>query len=840
MKRHGTKEGGWWRSGVARRAVTLGGVLLLGAATAASASAQTIFAEDWEGGWGNWIADNGVWQIGAPAPGTVVPIQGTRLAATDLSGTHPGNTSSTLISPTITLPSVFGDEEIHLRFWQWFSYSSCDYGQVQVKYFDPGSGIWTNFSSIGVSVADTSDWSIKDVDLTGFAGLAVKIGFYHHANSTSYGCSGTGWGWYIDDISITCSVPVFTGSFENGWGDWGADRGVWQVGSPTAGPAMASGGLGCAGTELDSTHDPNTDSRLVSPSVTLPGVVGDEEVHLRFMSWFSSSSFDYAQVQVSSLDPATGTWSGWVDVGQSIADTSSWSLKDVDLTSYAGQKVRLAFYHSANYSSYGCSGTSTGWYIDDVEISRASPTFTGDFEAGWYGWSAERGVWQVGPPTFGPSAAHEGACCAGTELDAVHDANTDSRPVSPTITLPGVGGDEEVHLRFMSWFSYSSCDYAYVQVSSFDPATGTWSGWTNLGPSIADTSDWSLVDEDLTGYAGQKVRLAFYHTADYSSYGCSGTSSGWYIDQVEVVRAAPLLDGEFEYGWRQWGTDRGVWEVGTPTAGPPAAGSGNGVAGTNLDGDYGGNTDSRLISPAIHLPAITGPQQILLQFKEWFSYSSCDYGQVQSSTYDPSTGLWSAWTNEGPQKTGASGGWSQGGLDLTHLAGQTIRIAFYHTANYSSYGCSGTGTGWYIDRVEFIFPVFSTYCTAAPNSVTERGALIEASGSSSLAANDLQLAVDGLPDDEFGMFFYGPMQSFAPFGDGRLCVGSQIRILPPVKSSSTGTVSHWLDYDSPPANSGIGQILPGSTWYFQYWYRDPANGGTGFNTTNGLRSIFYP
>ncbi len=35
-----------------------------------------------------------------------------------------------------------------------------------------------------------------------------------------------------------------------------------------------------------------------------------------------------------------------------------------------------------------------------------------------------------------------------------------------------------------------------------------------------------------------------------------------------------------------------------------------------------------------------------------------------------------------------------------------------------------------------------------------------------------------------------------------------------------------------------GQVLPGSTWYFQYVFRDPAAGGTGVNTSSGLAVMF--
>jgi hypothetical protein len=36
------------------------------------------------------------------------------------------------------------------------------------------------------------------------------------------------------------------------------------------------------------------------------------------------------------------------------------------------------------------------------------------------------------------------------------------------------------------------------------------------------------------------------------------------------------------------------------------------------------------------------------------------------------------------------------------------------------------------------------------------------------------------------------------------------------------------------------QIVPGSTWHFQYWYRDPGGGGPGVDLSDGLRVTFCP
>jgi len=57
------------------------------------------------------------------------------------------------------------------------------------------------------------------------------------------------------NIEVRVKVPTFTGDFEDGWGDWGADRGIWQVGTPTGdGPGGCFDGTKCVGTHLDGNY----------------------------------------------------------------------------------------------------------------------------------------------------------------------------------------------------------------------------------------------------------------------------------------------------------------------------------------------------------------------------------------------------------------------------------------------------------------------------------------------------------------------------------------------------------------------------------------------------------
>jgi hypothetical protein len=111
---------------------------------AQAAILETVFTENWEGGQCDWDVSNGVWEIGTPTAGPSscnTVSGGTQCAGTVLGGNYPVNTDSRLITPSfspfIQLHDVSGMEEIHLRYWQWFSYAGGDWGVVQVSVFDP-------------------------------------------------------------------------------------------------------------------------------------------------------------------------------------------------------------------------------------------------------------------------------------------------------------------------------------------------------------------------------------------------------------------------------------------------------------------------------------------------------------------------------------------------------------------------------------------------------------------------------------------------------------------------------------------------------------------------------
>jgi hypothetical protein len=518
--------------------------VLIFCSTSAGAE-EIIYSENFEDGWGSWYADNGVWQVGPPSAGPSGAHSGNQCAGTVLDGFYPPNADSQLISPSIQLNEIIGVEEIHLRYWHWFSYQTADAGYIQVRVWDESAGSWSDWQNVGGNIVNTSPgWSVNDIDLTGYAGKLIKIAFNHTA-ADPYPGAPESYGWYIDDIEIIKKPPVFVGNFESGWSDWYADNGLWQVGEPTAGPSDANAGSNCAGTMLDGLYTPNADSRLISPTIQLEEIIGEEEIHLCFWQWIAYQAADAGLVQIQVWDDSTDEWGDWINVSNDILHNSYvWSRMCVDLTAYAAKNVRVAFYHTAA-DPYPGAPESYGWYIDDINVVKKAPVFSVDFERGWGGWSADNGLWQVEEPSAGPSGAHNGKQCAGTVLDGIYTPNADSRLISSTVNLPQVTGGNEIFLCFWHWFSYQTADAGLVQIKEWDEALEYWSNWMDASNPIVNTSPvWSRLCVDLTTYAGKKIMTGFYHTAS-DPYPGAPESWGWYIDDLDFPGISPVINSYF-------------------------------------------------------------------------------------------------------------------------------------------------------------------------------------------------------------------------------------------------------------------------------------------------------
>lgn len=164
-------------------------------------------------------------------------------------------------------------------------------------------------------------------------------------------------------------------------------------------------------------------------------------------------------------------------------------------------------------------------------------------------------------------------------------------------------------------------------------------------------------------------------------------------------------------------------------------------------------------------------------------------------------------------------------------------------------GGSGTGANARFDldaiRLEKPpMPLGTNYCTGNPNS-TGAVAVMSASGSSSVASNNLVLRSSQMPTNAFGFFLTSQQQASIPGPGGSagvLCLSGAIgRYVGPGQvqnSGALGAISLPVNLTQHPTPTGFVTVQAGSTWNFTCWFRDSVGGTATSNFADGLEISF--
>ena len=318
---------------------------------------------------------------------------------------------------------------------------------------------------------------------------------------------------------------TWTEDWEGNWTvNWHVDNGTWEVGTPTSGPDSAYNGLNCAATVLGGDYSEPVDSRLIRhSSFVVPPA--SENPRLRFWYWFSFNLDDWGEVQIKTN---SGDWESISNMMENYGSTS-WSYGMIDISSYSGDTVQIAFhFHSQPHYYYG--DVSSGWYIDDVSLMTGAYVFNNPegFESGFGDWSADEGSWEVGIPTSGPDSAYNGVNCAGTNLEGNYQEPADSRLITPPFVIPPAS--ENPAIQFWHWFSFAEDDWGEIQITTDRGFT-----WETISNQFNNTSSgaWTSFYISLSQYANTTAQIAFhFHSQLHYYYG--DVSSGWYVDEVMV------------------------------------------------------------------------------------------------------------------------------------------------------------------------------------------------------------------------------------------------------------------------------------------------------------------
>lgn len=335
--------------------------------------------EDFELGWGDSYADNGVWEVAEPNSSSPVPYRSGAVAGTVLDGDYPAYTDSRLISPAVLLPerpSLSPVDTLELRFWHWFSYSAYDSGTVQASAYDPATGLWSDWDTLASVTGVSGVWTPMRVPLTKYAGRYVRVAFLHTAQRDWQGHASESSGWYIDDVQIptTSEVVVYDVPLDSdpGW----EMEGQWEYGVPTGqggkdlghpDPTSGYTGQHVLGVNLNGDYLVASGDRhaLTAGPFDLSGY---KDVAVEFARYLNTDEPDYVEDVVEvSIDGRQSWYPVWQHTDSSAITDSSWTpvryalgfMTDGQPTVYIRWSYRVL-----DARAYECSG----WNIDDIQL----------------------------------------------------------------------------------------------------------------------------------------------------------------------------------------------------------------------------------------------------------------------------------------------------------------------------------------------------------------------------------------------------------------------------------------------------------------------------------------
>jgi len=443
----------------------------------------------------------GAWQIGAPTKGPS-PHSGTKCASTqNYSYNQDGRLVCINYNGTSSLVVPSADQFPRLRFWHWFNLANA-LGYVEISTNSGGSWIQISPTYIYSGTATSGGvWSRPYIDLSGFAGQSVQIGFHF----TSGGCCGNSLGWYVDDVAVVTGQPVFNNpeGFESGpqTNDWAVDMGTWQIGKPTSGPNAAHGGANCAATILAGNYTNNVNSRLISPPFLVPA---SSNATLRFWQWYS---FNNAL--------------GFVEVNNGLITTTS--ITNITITTNIVPT-------GLNTNIYQLYGAANSYY--------STPFY----------WNRANGCWTNANKALGTVLDSYYANYwfdAGTAPLSSVGVNPDYRAKTVIPSPQSAAATNFLAWQGMTWNSatsgtdnpigYFGTNYNYTYTTNTTYIVSQ-SSWTQVSPTYQSSiSSWTKVSLSLSAYAGQIVQVAFHFVS-----GGIYTAPGWYVDDISLA-APPVL-----------------------------------------------------------------------------------------------------------------------------------------------------------------------------------------------------------------------------------------------------------------------------------------------------------
>ena len=162
--------------------------------------------------------------------------------------------------------------------------------------------------------------------------------------------------------------------------------------------------------------------------------------------------------------------------------------------------------------------------------------------------------------------------------------------------------------------------------------------------------------------------------------------------------------------------------------------------------------------------------------------------------------------------------------------GNSVAVCGWQVVAGAERDGADAGSSYFFEAVQ---PGGTGFCASGNSSLGEP-AILSSAGCRTVSGEGVRFVVEPVPEPR-AMFAYGPRTTYRPFGNSFLCVDGDLWTVQG-QAEGPGRVS-WLLEPGLPQHA---QIVAGSKWFFQAWFRDPSAGTPGFNLSNALEISFLP
>jgi len=174
-------------------------------------------------------------------------------------------------------------------------------------------------------------------------------------------------------ISTTSCVPMVSEDAEGGFGQWTVTRSDPFI-SPNWESSNAQPNHGSTTFWANPTSEQETQNSSAALTFTQPiAIPASGETFMRFSEWYFNEPDDQGLVEISIDDGASWTTvysnvrAGLTEDGAAALGAEGLVARELDLTGYAGQTIRLRFNFVLGESNFFFY-TQYGWHVDDIAL----------------------------------------------------------------------------------------------------------------------------------------------------------------------------------------------------------------------------------------------------------------------------------------------------------------------------------------------------------------------------------------------------------------------------------------------------------------------------------------